>query len=369
MLSSFRELRQKRHQQVIAWKERSGRKAIGLFCCDVPEELIYAAGLLPVRLLGEPEEATQASLHLPTNVCPYPRSCFDQALKGKYDYLDGLVVPNVCDIVRAMYGFWQTNFKLPFLYFLEVPQKISEEAITYFAQELATFQRALADFSGVAVTPEALREAIALYNESRSLLRQVSDLRKPDPPLVSGVEAQELVLAALFLPRDEYNQRLRRWLEEAERRVSVSLSGVRVLVSSSMLDDTDFLDLVEECDARVVADDMPLGSRYFYYSVDPQQEPLRALAERYLAGIPCPRKMLPEKRFDYVQEMMSGARVQGVVLHVLKGCDCHLYEYPYLRQRLEALGLPLLFFRGEEVTTEREQQRADLEAFVEMLEG
>ena len=106
MKSDLLEARERRHQEARAWKEHTGGKVVGLFCCSVPEELIHAAGMLPVRLLGEHEDTSEADVHFPVNVCPYPKACFDQALKGRYDYLDGMVVPNVCDMVRAMFGFW-----------------------------------------------------------------------------------------------------------------------------------------------------------------------------------------------------------------------------------------------------------------------
>ncbi len=148
MKSDLPELRERRHQEARAWKERTGGKVVGLFCCSVPEELIHAAGMLPVRLLGEHEDTSEADVFFPVNVCPYPKACFDQALKGKYDYLDGMVVPNVCDMVRAMFGFWQTSSPLPFLYFLEVPQKISPESTEFFTVELRRFREALEAFGG-----------------------------------------------------------------------------------------------------------------------------------------------------------------------------------------------------------------------------
>jgi len=79
--------------------------------------------------------------------------------------------------------------------------------------------------------------------------------------------------------------------------------------------------------------------------------------------------MLPQARFEYVEETLAGAEVQGVIIHNLKACDCHLYEYPYLKEMFEARGLPVLFFRGEETEAELETQRDDIEAFIEVLRG
>jgi benzoyl-CoA reductase subunit C len=365
-MERLEELRSNRHNQAMAWKEKTGGKVIGIFCCNVPEELIFAAGLLPVRLLGEKEELTEADLHFPTNCCPYPKRCFDQALKHRYDYLDGLVVPNVCDIIRAMYGTWKLNFQLPYVYFLEVPQRISSKGVDFFREMLVGFKKSLEEFSGKAITENTLTAAIEIYNQNRKLLHQAYDLRKQG--FISGVEYQNMVLSSMLLPKDEHNRLLSSWLEEFQGRPPIT-DQVRILVSASMLDDTDFIQLIEESGGAVVADDMPVGSRYFYYPVGLSSDPLQDLADRYLRGVPCPRKMLPQERFQYIREIMKGADVQGAIIHNLKACDCHLYEYPFLKKMFEEAGLPVLFFRGEETEAEQETQRDDVQAFVEMLRG
>lgn len=366
MTERLEQLRGNRHKEAMAWRERTGGKVVGIFCCNVPEELIYAAGMLPIRLLGEKEEATEADLHFPTNCCPFPKRCFDQALKHRYDYLDGLVVPNCCDIIRAMYGTWKLNLPIPYVYFLEVPQRISPKGTAFFREILVGFQKSLEEFSGGAIKETALTEAIEIYNQNRQMLHMAYDLRRQG--FISGVEYQNMVLSSMLLPKDEHNRLLSDWLEEFKGRPP-NTDRVRILVSASMLDDTDFLQLIEESGGAVVADDMPAGSRYFYYLVDQSSDPLKALADRYLTHIPCPRKMLPQERFQYIQEIMKGTDVQGAIIHNLKACDCHLYEYPYLKKMLEEAGLPVLFFRGEETEAERETQRDDVETFVEMLRG
>jgi len=364
MAVDFARVRERRHDEARAWKERTGGKVIGLFCCDVPEEIIHAAGMLPVRLLGEHEPASEADVYFPVNVCPYPKNCFDQALKGRYDYLDGLVVPNVCDMVRAMFGFWEMHFGLPFLYFMEVPQKISAGSLDFFAIELSRFRRALEAFAGAAIPDGALRDSIRLFNVQRELLRRLSVQR------IDGVPAslvQDAVLAAMLMPKEQHIEILRAAVENTPES---ACSGLPLFLSASMLDESDFVRLIEECGGRVVGDDMPAGTRYFWADVDASApDPIRALARRYLEGIPCPRKMLPEAHFSHVLGLLQGTGARGVVIHNLRACDCHLYEYPYFKRELEARGLPVLFFRGEETATEREQQRADIDAFVEMLAG
>jgi benzoyl-CoA reductase subunit C len=348
------------------WKEETGGKVVGLFCCNVPEELLYAAGMLPVRLMGEKEEASEADLHFPSNCCPYPKRCLDLGLKGRYGYLDGIVVPNTCDIIRAMFGAWKMNLETPYAYFLEVPQKISAEGVSFFREKILDFKKSLEEWTGREITTGVLKDAVETYNLNRRLLHSAGRFRKDG--LISGVECQNLVISSMFMPKAAHNHFAADFLEEAARR-EARPAGVRLLVSASMLDDAGFIGLLEACGGSVVADDMPAGSRYFFSPVENASDPLSALAERYLARVPCPRKMLPRERFEFVKQTMEGAGVQGAVIHNLKACDCHLYEYPYLKAMLEAMGLPVLFFRGEETEAEQETQRDHIEAFIEMIRG
>ena len=367
MLEEFRQYRLSRHDNARAWKEETGSKVVGILCCCVPEEIMHAAGMLPVRILGEHEATTEADIHFPGNLCPYCKSCFDQVLKESYDYLDGLVIPNVCNVIKAMYGFSRLLLKVPYVRFLEVPQRLSSQGVDFFAGELSQFKESLEDFSGKLISDDALRSSIDIYNENRTLLERMYELRKTSPPLISGAEAQDIVISSVLMPKEDHNRLLARLLENIGDRPDPPAEKVRLFISASILDDSDFLELIEECGGNVVADDMPMGSRYFYGRVDSGGDPLRALADRYLNKIACPRKMMPEERLAFAADRMKGANVRGVIIHNMRACDPHLFEYPLMRQQMESRGLPVLFFRGEETETEKEQQRADIEAFIEML--
>ena len=58
------------HQVAREWKARNGGKVLGYLNPDIPEELIYAAGILPVRILGSHEQEVITDPHL-WNGFPY----------------------------------------------------------------------------------------------------------------------------------------------------------------------------------------------------------------------------------------------------------------------------------------------------------
>jgi len=85
-----------------------GRKVLGYFCCYPSLEIMTAAGIVPYRMMGNIKEpVTQADTHLETIVCGYVRSSLDVALKGAYDFLDGLVIPSTCETIDKLYRIWQ----------------------------------------------------------------------------------------------------------------------------------------------------------------------------------------------------------------------------------------------------------------------
>ncbi|HOG11534.1 MAG TPA: 2-hydroxyacyl-CoA dehydratase family protein, partial [Smithellaceae bacterium] len=62
----------------------AGEKVIGYFCCFVPDEILAAFDLVPYRIQGSQSESIdEADALLEPMACPFARSCFNLALKGR----------------------------------------------------------------------------------------------------------------------------------------------------------------------------------------------------------------------------------------------------------------------------------------------
>ncbi|MDO8635519.1 MAG: 2-hydroxyacyl-CoA dehydratase family protein, partial [Dehalococcoidia bacterium] len=70
MLENFHQVVKNRHRYAKEWKTRTGGKVVGCFCSYVPEEILYAAGILPVRLLGSNEPQDISESHIASMFCP-----------------------------------------------------------------------------------------------------------------------------------------------------------------------------------------------------------------------------------------------------------------------------------------------------------
>jgi len=369
MFSKFEQVVSQRHDVAQRYKEQ-GRKIIGYFCDYTPEEVIHAAGMIPVRITGTKDQIDKADRYLQSNVCSFARSCLELALRGTYDYLDGLVVTHTCDVVTKMYEIWQYRLEKPeFLHYLWFPHKVYDEAAQHVVEEeIKRLKRSLEDFTGSEISDRALEHSIEVYNTNRRLLKEVYEWRKSDPPRISGTEALTVTLSALLMPRDEHNLLLEELLGNIEGRDDGPRRNTRLMLAASMLDDVDLIRVIEERGGNVVSDDLCTGTRYFWDLVQVSDSPpVTRLAQRYLRKVPCPRSYQSERpRLAHIKAMINDYHAQGVILYILRCCDAHLYQYPKLQKELD---VPLLYLQGEQTLSGLAQIRNRVDAFLEMIGG
>ena len=89
------------------------------------------------------EPITKADAHMETIVCPFIRNVFDAALKGKFDYLDGMVMPHQCDSTDKTNNEWRYNLGLPYWHFLNVPHLTDDPSVDFFKSVLGVFIKSL----------------------------------------------------------------------------------------------------------------------------------------------------------------------------------------------------------------------------------
>jgi bzd-type benzoyl-CoA reductase N subunit len=355
-----------------------GKKVIGYFCNYPPVEFLTALDLVPFRIMGRPPKATShADTCLETIICPYLRSCFDMALDGSYDFLDGLVVPHSCDVVQRIYDIWKYYCKPAYSHFLNVPHMTQPSSFEFFKKELALYQRSLENFTGKQISPDGLRNAIKLHNENRALLRELYEFRKLVPPLVSGTEATKILVAGLTIPAAEFNELLRSVVEEVKKRPHGSKTKrPRILLYGCEMDDITFVQLVESIGADVVIDDLCIGSRSFWLDVPKTSDPLDGLAEHYLEGIRCPRTYKPsisghqsdlDNRFGYLLKYVKDFHVDGAILSIMMYCDTHELDVPDVKEILQKSGVKVLHLDNDYSMSNIGQLRVRIEAFLELI--
>ena len=274
---------------VAAWKQRTGQKAVGHFPVYAPLEMIHAQGALPVSLFGGwgQIEIDHADSRLQSFVCSITKSTLELGLTGRLSVLDGMVFTNICDVARNLSGVWSRNFPAMMTVFLHMPQNVeSPSARAHLASELRRLSASLERLTGVAYDPARLAESIALYNETRSLLLRLFELRRKRPGLIGAGEVSAILDAAMTMPKEEFNPRLKKFLQASER-AKAKPGGVRLLLAGNPCEDLEpgFATVLEELGAAVVADDLFPGNRYLFPLVQ-DGHPLEALAQAHLQVAP-----------------------------------------------------------------------------------
>jgi benzoyl-CoA reductase subunit C len=351
------------------WKARGG-KVLGFRCLYVPEEIIWAAGMLPYPLYGTPEPVRLADAYFQSCTCEFVRNVFDQALEHRLDMLDGLALCNTCDVVRRLCDIWAAYVPDVPVYMVNNPQRLLNPSNhDFYLTELRAFRAHVERLAGTKVTDAKLRDAIGAYNETRSLLREVYALREGDVPGITGPEAFEVSLAVSVLPRDRAAALLRELLEELRDREPPERSGPRILVTGSILDHPALLEMIEEEGAQVVVEDLCNTTRGFWHLVDRDAgDPLEALYRHHDRRPYCACMHPTEARLEYVLDLAKTFRAEAVIDFNLKYCHPFLYEAPLLRKALEARGLRTNVLEIGHDLSGHGQLRTRIQAFVEMLE-
>jgi benzoyl-CoA reductase/2-hydroxyglutaryl-CoA dehydratase subunit BcrC/BadD/HgdB len=335
---------------------------LGWLCAYTPEELIVASGLTPVRVRGEEGQAPVQFSHLPSNICPYVRSVLDRALRGEYHDLAGVSIVASCDAMRRLADVWRNNFPDTPLHVIDFPRRTGESSLVYLVTRYEAYRDWLGGITGIQADEVKLREAIGRVNKKRLLLLELSDRRKTDPPGIRGSEFFDILCRASSMAPAEFES----WYSSISP--APAGPGARLLLTGSILESTRIYQVVEEAGANVVAEDICTGLRGLEGLVDPDGDPMRSVARRYLSRPPCSRMSDIEGRMDYLQRLVKDYTVHGVIYHCLKFCDQYQYDYPILKARLESQGVPVLRIETDYKESDSGQLSTRIEAFIELFE-
>jgi benzoyl-CoA reductase subunit C len=371
VLDKFHNIVSSPHQFARDWKAETGGKVLGYLCTNLPEELIHAAGILPVRLLGsnEPEDVTKPYI-FQAAFCSFARDCFAQALQGRYDYVDGVIFAVCCPHARHIFDSWETHIPISYSYQLPLPNYLlNPHAKKFLVTELEDFKHSLEEWTGKSITSDDLDRAIDLYNTNRRLMLSIYELMKADDPPVTEAEVAEMALAGMLIDKEMHNRLLEEALEELPKRKNVGGDGPRLMLLGSVNNDIELIKFIDSLGGRAVVDDYCTGRRYYQTEVILELNRLAALATRMMARPPCPLKDLPERRRpQHLSKLADDYRVKGAIYTIQRLCDPHGLDYPVIESALKEKGIPMLKLELD-YNVPVGQFRTRIEAFLEMLEA
>lgn len=333
----------------VLWKQNGGA-VVGWWGEDVPEELLVAAGCLPVRIRGvhDPGNAgfPSADKYLERGFDVLVRARFERLVSGECAYLDRIVLSNSSDaLVRVFYYLRairaaEPDVRVPEPYFYDFMHSRSRSAALYNRARTVELRNAVESWTGKTVSNDDLARAIAVCNENRRLLAKLAEWRTADPPRIGGAAALCVIGAAAAMPKEEHSRLLRVVLEEAPS--FPPLSGVRVFVTGSAHDNPNVYELVESCGAVVVGEDHETGNRYFEGLVAEDADPVDAIVDRYHLRSPESTRATVSERVAALVEQVQRCRAQAIIAYIHAADDAPSWDVPEQAKTLASIGVPML---------------------------
>ncbi|MFQ5549144.1 MAG: benzoyl-CoA reductase subunit C [Woeseia sp.] len=361
---------------VREWKAAGrGRRAIGHMPVYVPREIIHAAGMLPVGVLGGGEalDVIHGDAHYQSYICRIPRSTIELAVTGRLDCLDGMLFPSTCDVIRNLSGMWQLKFPDKLIRYFDVPQNFDlGVGGVFYTRELQLLRDDLGRLGGREVTDAALRESIALYNENRRAIGEIYAYRSAQPWQVPTPELYLLMRAGMVLPVEEHTRLIRDYHDAAKQTERPVRDNCRVVITGLFCEQPPFglLKSIEMAGCYVVDDDFMLVARWLLEDVPTQGDPLKNLSDAFISySCETSCKYTPDKKDkgEFLIESVRRNRAEGVIFASPSFCDPALLDRPMLQKALNARGIPYTAFKFAENSGQLQPIREQAGTFADSI--
>jgi len=170
------------------------------------------------------------------------------------------------------------------------------------------------------------------------------------------------------MDRDEVTDLLPAIVSKLEKMDAPASSGKRIIISGSICDSPDIYALIEEVGGVIAGDDLCTGQRWFEGQILEDGNPIAAIAKRYMDRLICPAKHTsPTTRGENIVSLAQKNKADGVIFMLLKFCDPHAFDYPYLKECLDREGIKNMLIEMDDQQQSLGQLSTRIETFIHMI--
>lgn len=353
---------------VRRWREAGG-KVVGHFQVYFPEEIVHAAGMLPLKIRGGQLEATKATSRFGSYLCSILKTSLELVLSERIE-LEMFVTHPICDAARNLGAIWGRNYDYP-CQILYLPQNAnSSYSGQYLHDEYNRLRQDIEAIVGHPITDEDLRQSMAVFNKNRGLLRELYAIKRESPWLISADEAYSLMSVGGLIPREEHNELLETALPLIKARNNKPQDKIKIVFEGGFCEQPP-LDLIRMMgrSCYVVDDDLMIGMRWILDDVPTDGSPMQNLAEAYLENSsysPVQHDLRKPKEKMLLQRIKSSG-ADAAIITAAKMCEPGLEEQVTYIHTLDEEGIPYFVSEFEENMTSFDHLEIQLETFVENL--
>ena len=358
------------------WKAaQSDRKVIGYMPIYVPREIIHAAGMLPLGIVGGGDqlEVIHGDAYYQSYICRIPRSTIELGVSGRLDFVDGMLFPSICDVIRNLSGMWKLMFPHVYSRYFDVPQNYRDDTGgNFYISELAELRDALGELRGKPISDDELRQSIALYNENRKLVRELYAFRVERPWQAPAAEVYLMVRAGLVLPVEEHSALLSEYLAAARAEERPKRDNCRIVLTGMFCEQPplNLIKSLELSGCYVVDDDLMLVTRWLIGDVPVEGDPLQNLALAFLHHSESTAAKYEPNQKEKGQHLVRAVKrsgAEGVIFASPSFCDPALLDRPMLQHVLKDAGIPYIAFKYAENSGQMQPIREQAGTFADSI--
>lgn len=372
MLKEFGAIAANPKGQLKKFKE-AGKKVICCMPYYAPEELVYAAGMVPMGLWGANNKPiSRAKEYCASFYCSLAQLGLEMMLDGTLDEVDGVITPTMCDTLRPMSQNIKTVIGDRAIFLAHPQNRFKEAGIVFTMHQYGEVKEKLEKICGHPIENEEIRKAIRVYNQSRAARRKFVELAGKHPEAVSAVDRSGVLKAAYFMDKAEYTEKLDALNAELEKLPESTFDGIRVMTSGIICDNPRLLKLFDDNHLAIVADDVAHESRSFRVDApEDEEDGMRALAVQWANqgydSILYDRNPTHHERSKHIIRMAKRSGAEGVIMFITQFCDPEETDYVYIKRDLEIADIPLVRLGLDMQMRDFGQVSTSLQAFTDMM--
>ena len=358
------------------WKDAApGRKVIGYMPIYVLREIIHAADMLPLGIVGGGDqlEVIHGDAFYQSYICRIPRSTIELGLSGRLDFVDGMLFPSICDVIRNLSGMWKLMFPNVYSRYFDVPQNYRDDiGGNYYINELTELREDLARIRGKPITDDELRRSVEVYNENRRLIRDLYAFRAQVPWQAPAAEVYLVVRAGLVLPVEEHSAMLRDYLSAVRAEERPMRDNCRIVLTGAFCEQPplNLIKSLELSGCYVVDDDLLLVTRWLTADVPTEGDPIANLSRAFLHHSESTAAKYEPNLQEKGQHLVRAVRrsaAEGVIFACPSFCDPALLERPMLQRVLKDAGIPYIAFKYAENSGQMQPIREQAGTFADSI--
>ncbi|MDH3196333.1 MAG: benzoyl-CoA reductase subunit C [Hyphomicrobiales bacterium] len=358
------------------WKAaKPGRKVIGYMPIYVPREIIHAADMLPLGVLGGGDqlEVIHGDAYYQSYICRIPRSTIELGVSGRLDFVDGMMFPSICDVIRNLSGMWKMMFPDVYVRYFDVPQNYADDiGGSYYIGELNELRHDLGELRGSPITDEELRHSIEVYNENRRLVGELYDFRAKTPWQAPASEVYLVLRAGMVLPVEEHSVLIADYLAAARAEQRPMRDNCRIVLTSVFCEQPplNLIKSLELSGCYVVDDDLLLVTRWLTEDVPIDGDPIGNLADAFLhhsESTAAKYEPSQAEKGQYLVRAVKRTGAEGVIFAAPSFCDPALLDRPMLQNVLSAANIPYIAFKYAENSGQMQPIREQAGTFADSI--